>query len=191
MYISIMNKLNIYLNRVFALIILFTPFLGLFDTLHHGRLAAMSVWTNSMEAFDYDDDGRIITFEDAWNQFRIDDSFDFVEIPALAILAMMLTMFVFHMFASTCILKLSLRARSIFSIAPHGFYTIISPPLHYDWEFFYRQSNEEKAIVKCWKRQVETFSSYCQQLSYSAPSSPSSLSRTPETNPSWNLINFF
>ena len=131
---------------------LFTPSLGLFNTLHHGKLAAMSVRTNNMEGFDNVADGKIITFEDAWNQFRIDDSSYFVEISPLAILVMLLTTFSFHIFASACILKLSLRAESIPSLIFCGFYTMISPPLHYDWEFFYRPNNEETGIIMCWKR---------------------------------------
>ena len=142
------------LNRVFSLIILFTPSLGLFNTLHHGRLAAMSLRRNNIKTFDYSNDGMIITFEDAWNQFRIDDSSDFVEISSAAALGMVLAMFMFHVFACSCILKLALKGSSILSLLPRGFYTLISPPLHYDWEFFYMQSNEENpiAIVKSWKK---------------------------------------
>ena len=110
----------------------------------------MSVRTTNQDVFDYDD-GSIITFYEKLNQFRIDESSDFVQIPALAVLALMFTMFIFHIFASTYILRFTVRVESILSLVSRGFYTIISSTLHYDWEFFYKQSNE-KAIVKRWKR---------------------------------------
>ena len=105
--------------------------------------------TYSIEAFDYHDDGSIMTLQDTWNKFRIEDSSEFVEIPALAVLALMFTIFIFHILASSFILKLTSNMASLC-----GFYTIISPPLYYDWDFFYRQCNKENDIVKCWKRQA-------------------------------------
>ena len=140
--------------RIFALILLFTPTLGLFDTLHHGRLAGLAATTvrnyPNREPFGYTDDNSTITFYEAWQQFRIEEPSDFVDIPPLAVLAIILVMFTFHIIASSSILKLILKSKSPF--LPNGFYTLICPPLHYDWEFLYTQSDEKDAILKCWKR---------------------------------------
>ena len=103
------SYISFFSNRVFALILLFTPTLGLFDTLHLGRLATLPVSANrGGEKFDYTDGGKIIEFEDAWEQYRIDNSSEFVDMPAIAVLATMLIMFIFHIFATSSILKLKL-----------------------------------------------------------------------------------
>ena len=104
------------------------------------------------EAFDNYDNESIISFQEAWDQFRINDSSDFVDVPPLAVLVTMLALFLFHILNSSCILKLKLKSKSLLTLLPNGFYTLISPPLHYDWEFFYRQSGEKDAILKCCKR---------------------------------------
>ena len=104
------------------------------------------------EPFDDTDDNGITTFEEAWNQFRLNDSSSFVDIPPFAVLALMLVMFIIHIPASSCILKLKLNSTSFSTLVSLGFYTLISPPLHYDWQFFYRQSDEKDSILLCWKR---------------------------------------
>ena len=140
------------MNRVFALSLLFTPSLGLFNTLHHGRMAALLVSNERTgDAFDYAGNQKI-SLQEAWNQFKIDDSSEFADIPALAVLAMMFTMLIFHLFASACILKVIFKSQNISVLALDGFYTIISPPLHYDWEFFSLTNKGEDGVVKCWKR---------------------------------------
>ena len=104
------------------------------------------------EAFDYSDSGNITSFHDAWDQLEIEDSSDFLDIPPYAILATMSAMIMFHIIASSYTIKKSLRSRSFYTIGPEGFYTLISPPLQYDWEFFYGQSHEQDTILMCWKR---------------------------------------
>ena len=103
------------------------------------------------DAFDYSDNGSVISFQESWKQFNMNYSSDFVDIPATAILAAMLVMFIFHIFASSYILKLN--SKSLSNWVTKGFYTLISPPLNYDWNFFYKQSDYEETILKCWKRQ--------------------------------------
>ena len=133
---------------------LFTPSFGLFDTLHHGRLASTHV-KNGQRAFDYATDGSPITFSDAWEPFRLEDASHFLEMPITAVLAIMATMFVFHIFASTCVLKLSLRKRLTAKLLVRGLHTLIVPPLHYDWELFYRQDlQQNSSVLTCWKRYV-------------------------------------
>ena len=144
-----------FISRVFAVILLFVPSLGLFNTLHHGRMATIPARnTINGEAFDHSIDGKLITFQDSWDKLTNDDPSDFVDFPPFAIFATVLVMFLFHIFASSCTLKVKLKSTSPFSFVPDGFYTLISPPLHYDWEFFYRQGNEQDTILLCWKRHV-------------------------------------
>ena len=162
-FIKVLNVMFVYVllfcnyfisNRVLAIIILLTPTLGLFNTLHHGRMAAIPVRNDlNREPFDHTVDNGIITFQEAWEQFRLHDPSEFVYIPPYAVLAIMLVMFLFHILASSCILKVKLKSKSLFILVQEGLYTLISPPLHYDWEFFYRQSDEQDSTVKvCWKK---------------------------------------
>lgn len=104
-------------------------------------------------AFDYSDNGSIIPFQGSWEQFQLNHSSDFVDIPATSVLAILLVMFAFHIFTSSFIIKFNLKSKSLSSLVTKGFYTLISPPLHYDWNFFYKQNNDEGTILKCWKRQ--------------------------------------
>ena len=130
--------------------------MGLFNTLHHGRLAALYVmpYIRNEEAFDYSDDGRLITFQEAWEKFRINDQSDFVELPATAVIAILTTMLIFHVLASTCILKQTFRNKSIIYLVSRGFQNLISPPLHFDWHFYFMEKNEDDTVQKCWKRYV-------------------------------------
>ena len=112
------------------------------------------------DAFDYADDGTIISFQEAWDPFRLDNSSEFVDIPPYAVLSIMLVVFLFHILGSLCILKDKLKSTSIFTLAPKGFYTLISPPLHFDWEFFYRQSDGQDTILLCWKRYANICGSF-------------------------------
>ena len=137
--------------------------MGLFNTLHHGRLAALHVmpqvlrktpYIRNEDAFDYSDDGRLITFQEAWENFRINDQSDFVELPATAVIAILTTMLIFHVLASTCILKQTLKEKNGIYLVSRGFQTLISPPLHFDWHFYFMDKNEVVSVQKCWKRYV-------------------------------------
>ena len=130
--------------------------MGLFNTLHHGRLAALYVmpYSRNEEYFDYSDDGRVITFQETWEKFRINDQSDFVELPATAVIAIMTSMLIFHVLASTCILKQTLKDQNGIYLVSGGFQTLISPPLHFDWHFYFMENNKDDNVKKCWKRCV-------------------------------------
>ena len=127
--------------------------MGLFNTLHHGRLAALQVGIDpQQEHFDYFEGGKGNTLEEAWEPFRFGDASEFVDMPPLAVFALLLVMFLFHIFAISSISKQILKSKWNFSLFMDSLCTIISPPLHCDWELLYRMSNEKDAITKCWKR---------------------------------------
>ena len=142
-------KYEIY--RVFAIVLLFTPSLGLFNTLHHGRLAALPVREGG-EEFDVSEDGSKITFQQAWAPYQIDHISLFLEIPVHGVVTLLAMMLIFHLFGSTCILKLTRNNKEIPELILEGFHTLISPPLHIDWEMFYRMSCWMQPITHCWRR---------------------------------------
>ena len=154
-----------YIYRVFGFTLLFAPSLGLFDTLHHGRLASLSVgslrgqrdWylkrTPIFErAFDKLDDGKFITFQDAWEPYRINHISLFLDIPVTVVILILIIMTLFHIFGSTIILKLTLKKQALSQVVLQGFHTLITPHLHVDWEMFYRMSDGKQSIRQCWKR---------------------------------------
>ena len=136
-----------------------TPSLGLFDTLHHGRLAALPVRGGERE-FDFSVDGSKITFQEAWEPFMIDHIFLFLEIPVYGVVVILTTMLLFHIFGSACTLKLMKNKAAIPKLILEAFHTLIAPPLHIDWEMFYRLSDGTLSIKHCWRRLIITWTIY-------------------------------
>ena len=130
---------------------MFTPSLGLFDSLHHGRLAALSVH-NGQREFDRSKNGLRITFENAWEPYRIEDISKFNDIPVGIVVLILGIMLIYHILGSICILKLTMKNHTIKELVFQSCYSLITPPLHIDWEKFYRISDGGKPIGQCWKR---------------------------------------
>ena len=125
----------------------------MFETLHHGRLAALTIGNDVL--FEYSDNGSIVPYYEAWKPYKIDNASDFVTLPGLADLALIFIMLIFHIVMSSCILKFSLRDATIISLMTQAYYSIITPPLHIDWAFYYdRQKDDEKCVKTCWKKYV-------------------------------------
>ena len=142
---------NCLIHRVFAIVLLFTPSLGLFDTLHHGRLAALPA-SDGQREFDISVDGSKITFHEAWEPFKTNHISHFLEIPVIGVVIILTLMIVFHIFGSICILRLMRNQKAIPELLLEGFHALISPPLHIDWEMFYRDSEAKQSIKHCWRR---------------------------------------
>ena len=141
------------IHRAFAIILLFTPSLGLFDTLHHARCAALPIREGRRE-FDISDDGSKITIQQAWEPYQIDHISLFLEIPLIGVVTILTTVLLFHIFGSTCILNLMGNKNPIPESILQAIHTLISPPLHIDWETFYRKSDGKLPIKQCWKRLI-------------------------------------
>ena len=123
----------------------------MFDTLHHGRIAALSV-SEGHGDFDIFGDGLPFTFADAWEPYRINHISLFLDIPITCVVSILIIMFLFHMFGSTLIIKLLGSNQALRELIPQAFYTLITPPLHIDWELFYRIGDGKQSITQCWKR---------------------------------------
>ena len=127
--------------------------MGLFDTLHHSRLAVMRVADEQRQIdFSASDGGTSMTYQDAWDQFRLDNLSDFLYMPTFVILALMLSMFLFHVLGSTILLKIMPNDTAISGLLLQGFHSIISPPLHIDWEYYYRLSDKRESVLESWRR---------------------------------------
>ena len=130
---------------------LFTPSLGLFDYLHHCRLAAIDV-KEGEQIFDISVDGVGVNFSDAWQPFMINDISQFSDIPVIAVLAILMATVLFNIVFITMFMKLSLRRPITTEMFIQVIHTFITPPLHLDWEMLYRQDTEKNTVLGSWKR---------------------------------------
>ena len=142
--------------RLSAIIFLFTPSLGIFDTLYHGILGSLSV-TDGNRTFDYSDNGSTITFEQAWNKFKLKDSSEFLSIPICMVLSILLIIFIFHAMASALLHKVASvnngdKCGLSFSHMTQGLHSFLTPPLHLDWMEFFGKPKGNLPIRSCWKR---------------------------------------
>ena len=132
---------------------MFTPILGLYDTLHHGRLATLNVKTDlSQDIFDYTTDGLNVTFFDAWKPFRINHISEFPEMPMLGVLLLMGSLCVMHIFAFLWNLKVLLGEKINAGLLMQGLHSFIAPPLQYDWDLLYQEYPQNGTLHNCWRR---------------------------------------
>ena len=132
---------------------MFTPSLGLFDTLHHGRLATLPV--NDVQRrmiFDFSTNGSTISFQEAWRPLHIKNISQFLDIPIWAVLLIMAITCIFHIFASTLIIKSRAGTNFNAKLVMEGFHSFIAPPLHFDWEYVYRRSSYKLTVLESWRR---------------------------------------
>ena len=135
------------------MLLLITPSLGLFDTLHHGRLGSLSAATISKTGlFDRSEHGLHITFHDAWKPFRLYTISDFLHIPSIVVPFILFSIGFIHICANSLLMKLTTKNTSLSSSLFHGLHSIITPPLHTDWELYYRNVDGKESIIKCWHR---------------------------------------
>ena len=132
---------------------MFMPSLGLFDALHHGRLAVIPIKkTEHGRIFDFSSNGSAISFEEAWRPLKIDNISEFLDIPILAVLIIFPVACIFHIFASTLIVKSITSAKFHAKLIIEGLHSFIAPPLHFDWEYLYRRSSYKLSVLESWKR---------------------------------------
>ena len=129
---------------------LFTPSLGLFDTFHHGRLGVLTVGDGERE-FVMSEEGVSLTFKEAWEPFRLENASDFQTMPISMVVWLLLAIIFIHVSISSLTLRLFNMSTRLPPLIYQGFYSILTPPLHVDWEFFYRQDGN-KDVLKSWRR---------------------------------------
>ena len=137
--------------RVFALLLFFTPILGIFNTVFHNKLGKMGVgayrvpvygpvkWRTSV--FDIDDNGTEISFGELWHdRYKTDELY---HLPSYLLVLIIPIIVAVHMVMNQLIQKKYFRGIS----RPKASWTkkvlddlcsFVCPPLHLDWEYFYR-----------------------------------------------------
>ena len=123
------------------------------NTLHHGRLAALTA-SDGLGELENTHDGLKTSFQHAWEPYKIDHISLFLEIPVIGVVTILTIMFLFHILGSTCILKLTNNKKTTPELMLEGFHTLIASPLHIDWEMFYRMSDGKQSIKHYWRRLI-------------------------------------
>ena len=139
------------LIRIFLIILMFTPSLGLFETLHHGRLATLDTYYGE-RMFDNSINGLPLTFYDSWKPFKIKDMAEFPGMPLRVVLTVMVSLCVFHILASAFILKVMLKEKFSGGLLMQGLHSFVAPPLQFDWELFYRDEHQNMSVLHSWRR---------------------------------------
>ena len=134
--------------RVWAVVVFFTPLLGLFDTLEMGRTGLLPASNDTV--FDFHANDSVITLADEWNdRFQFNSISDLLDSDALRIacLAIPPAVVAFHLFAGLAI-RAYFHASS--STRWEVFFTLVCPPIFNDWEDYYRLK-PGTTIEQAWK----------------------------------------
>lgn len=158
MLLSSYNQpLILYCNRIFLLVLFYTPMLGIFNTRMYYSTRKIPAVSNGW-IYDLDQYNHTSTIEEQWFTFWIQNESDFFLLPKhMRILPMV--MLVCHIPISYALISLIIGGnkcvnRRIVKIDQmlQSLWTIVCPPLFFDWEELYRQSKSEQSIKECWNK---------------------------------------
>jgi hypothetical protein len=140
------------LVRVFVGVLCITPSLGLFNTSYHSYFGSLPVYSAaSQKTYDIVN-GTIQTFIDAWSPFSLRHS-DFFHLPLT--LLILFPVLLFLNITTTYMLQSMLHTQNKEIKIKRVFealYSLLCPPLFFDWELLFRESNEALTITQCWTR---------------------------------------
>ena len=149
--------------RVFAMVLLVTPSLGLFDTLHHYNHGSKVAYVDKLDGhdnavFDIGANDTVIWFHELWNaEYKFDSRQQFCDALPMSISLLVLVVVLHPLIGRLLQRKIYYKgtepanATWITTILD-GLHTIISPALHMDWEFIYRLNGGTVSVTECWKR---------------------------------------
>ena len=132
-----------------SFLLLFTPLLGLFDTLHHARLATLDFYGGQRTY-----ETSPVTNSIAWEPLKIKDISDFPEMHLITMFStgIMVCICLLHTIASTSIQKVTIRDKFSARLLMQGLHSFIVSPLQFDWELLYRTNKHNMSILNCWRR---------------------------------------
>ena len=101
------------ISRLFFFVLLFTPNLGLFDTMHHSRIGSMMIETQVENYSDRGDpyspgslhdvivdiftNGTVVKFGDKWEEYRLKSPEQFYHFPSAIVVATLPTLMIVHL----------------------------------------------------------------------------------------------
>ena len=135
--------------RVLAVVLLFTPSLGLFDALYHFKLGQLDQDNNA--AHDVLQNDTIVTVKEAWEKLKIGQLSEFVPVPHILPFALISVVVAVHLAAGCCLLAPLQRSESRLRLFLQSVFTLVCPPVFADWEEFQRHAPGSD-ILSCWKK---------------------------------------
>jgi hypothetical protein len=138
--------------RVLAIILFYTPILGLFGTNRHGKFGYMRDIYSEAIIYDVIENDQPVTLTEAWNNFTLNGS-DFNPMPKYSSLfppVLLLIHWCVSFILLSCILKGKTWTKGKQML--QSLYTILYPPVVVDWETIYRLNNGKLSIKTCWKK---------------------------------------
>ena len=144
--------------RVWALLLYFTPSLGLFNSLHYPTFAQIWAKPHELAVYNMSADGTTTWFHEKWNDHTKGKADDFYFIPSYILMSALLFLTIAHLCISWTIQRkvyqgAKLRVTEAFFDA---LYTMICPPVYLDWEGIYRQGGGKMQKSECWKKSANT-----------------------------------
>ena len=119
--------------RVIAAVLLFTPFLGLFDTMSNFRLAKIE-FSADEQVFGEAENGTALSLREDWNQYYIKDLEKFLMVPTFTPIIYILVVVAAHLGIACLLLRETEKSKvRLFQL---GIFTLVCPPIFADWEEF-------------------------------------------------------
>jgi uncharacterized membrane protein YciS (DUF1049 family) len=156
--------------RVFAVLLCYTPILGLFDATHHGKLGILETdLVRGKYIYDIGQNDTIITFSQAWDNHCLERSGIF---PFSALFSV-LPLLIFFIQWIVSFVQFSQLTKgnhnSTMKNLLQSLYSLLYPPVVVDWDSIYRANNEEMSILDCWKKSkkflfIQIFINFLQHL---------------------------
>ena len=131
--------------------------LGIFNTHMHHSTTKIPAVSNGW-IYDLDQYNHTSTIEEQWFPFWIQNESDFFPLPKhVRILPMI--MLVCHIAISYILISLMIgekkclnRRAAVIDQMLQSLWTVVCPPLFFDWEELYRQSKPAQSIRECWNK---------------------------------------
>ena len=77
---------------------------------------------------------------------------DLLDIPFIGVAFIMASVAFMHILFNTLLSCLTTKNTRLSNSLFHGLHSIITPPLHTDWEMYYRNADGKQSIIRCWHR---------------------------------------
>ena len=158
------------------IVIFYTPFLGTFNTFHHSLLSKIEPGphtrgshtdrifkheelSNPLRAvklsltYDIMDNNSTNFMDYIWYRFYVKDDAEFFQLPA-TIRIIPVVLCIIHIIVSNYIVSLCFKTTKMKDIAYNsvkGLWTMVCPPLFFDWEELWHH-NSELSFKSCWEK---------------------------------------
>ena len=149
------------LVRISALIMLLIPFLGVFDTMAHFKMAQYNYFSINkavpFRAIMVYENGTITNLHEAWSKLQLQNLQELTGMPDITPIITLLVIVIIHLIAGCYLLRpIQKLGGRLFLLSV---FSLICPPLYADWEELHLR-NEDLDISQCWKKSMHLFTAF-------------------------------